>query len=189
MSMRRRLACFLVSAVVLACDAFTAPRPCAAAPHRLGSASSDNDASPNLVAQDAFVEAIDVLKADMGLEVIPPEQRPLYAIGKLVAQLPLALVSGIRLADCESLTLISQVKQSVVDATGLQSLDTIVAMRAGRRDGDGDGGGDGVDRDTRGHGIEATAAAYTAAINYAVEHKLPDIELEVNRLVPLREAA
>ena len=189
MSMRRRLACFLVSAVVLACDAFTAPRPCAAAPHRLGSASSDNDASPNLVAQDAFVEAIDVLKADMGLEVIPPEQRPLYAIGKLVAQLPLALVSGIRLADCESLTLISQVKQSVVDATGLQSLDTIVAMRAGRRDGDGDGGGYGVDRDTRGHGIEATAAAYTAAINYAVEHKLPDIELEVNRLVPLREAA
>lgn len=69
--------------------------------------SSADDAPANLVSQDAFVTAIDVLKKDMGMEIIPDDQRPMYAIGKLVAQLPLELVSGIRFADCETLTLIS----------------------------------------------------------------------------------
>ena len=89
------------------------------------SSPPENESTPaNLVSQGAFVKAIDILKEDMGMEVIPDEERPLYAIGKLVAQLPLELVSGIRFADCETLTLISQLKQSVVDETGMQSLDT-----------------------------------------------------------------
>ena len=89
------------------------------------SSPPENESTPaNLVSQGAFVKAIDILKEDMGMEIIPDDQRPLYAIGKLVAQLPLELVSGIRFADCETLTLISQLKQSVVDETGMQSLDT-----------------------------------------------------------------
>ncbi|KAL7531361.1 hypothetical protein ACHAXR_003995, partial [Thalassiosira sp. AJA248-18] len=144
--------------------------------------SSTSDETPtNLVSQDAFVKAIDALKEDMGMEIIPDDQRPMYAIGKLVAQLPLELVSGIRFADCDTLTLISQLMQSVVDATGLQSLDTILAIRAG---GDGNGGY-GYEGDTNGKSIADTAQAYTAAINYAMENNLKEIELEVNRLVPL----
>ncbi|KAL7537792.1 hypothetical protein ACHAWF_005906 [Thalassiosira exigua] len=146
---------------------------------QLSSSPSSSD-SPKLVSQDAFVAAIDVLKKDMGLEIIPDDQRPLYAIGKLVASLPLEHVGGVRFADCDSLTLVSQLKQSVVDVTGMQSLDTVVAIRAG---GDGDDGG--YVGDTNGAGIADTAKAYTEAINYAMEHGLKDIELEVNRLVPL----
>lgn len=125
--------------------------------------------------------AIDALKKDMGMEIIPEDQRPMYAIGKLVASLPLELVSGVRFADCETLTLISQLKQSVVDETGMQSLDTIVAIRAG---GDASGGY-GYDGDTNGASIADTAEAYTDAINYAVQNNLKDIELELNRLVPM----
>ena len=46
------------------------------------------------MSQEAFIKAIDVLKVDMGMEVIPDDQRPMYAIGKLEAQLPLEQVSG-----------------------------------------------------------------------------------------------
>lgn len=137
--------------------------------------SSSSDDTPILVSQDAFVKAIDVLKADMGMEIIPDDQRPMYAIGKLVAQLPLTLVSGIRFADCETLTLISQLKQSVVDETGMQSLDTIVAIRAG----------DGFEGLVNGASIADTAQAYTDAVNYAMQNNLQAIELEVNRLVPM----
>mmetsp|Transcript_8170 Transcript_8170/g.20097 ORF Transcript_8170/g.20097 Transcript_8170/m.20097 type:complete len:197 (+) Transcript_8170:102-692(+) len=145
------------------------------------SSSADADGPANLVSQDAFVTAIDVLKKDMGMEIIPDDQRPMYAIGKLVAQLPLELVSGIRFADCETLTLISQLMQSVVDETGMQSLDTIVAIRAG---GD-DSGGYGYEGNTNGVSISDTAQAYSSAIEYAMQNDLKEIQLEVNRLVPM----
>ena len=143
--------------------------------------SSSSDEAPNIVSQDAFVTAIDALKKDMGMEIIPDDQRPMYAIGKLVAQLPIELVSGIRFADCETLTLISQLMTTVVDATGMQSLDTIVAIRAG---GDGNGGY-GYEGDTKGVSIADTGRIYTEAVNYAMENNLKEIELEVNRLVPM----
>ena len=61
----------------------------------LSAAAQDAQAGPpNLVSQEAFIKAIDVLKVDMGMEVIPDDQRPMYAIGKLEAQLPLEQVSG-----------------------------------------------------------------------------------------------
>ncbi|EJK75473.1 hypothetical protein THAOC_02805 [Thalassiosira oceanica] len=110
---------------------------------------------PNLVSQEAFIKAIDVLKVDMGMEVIPDDQRPMYALGKLEAQLPLEQVSG------------------------LQSLDTIVAIRAG----------DSLDFVTNGMEIAKVAEAYTAAINFAVENGLSEIQLEVNRLVPMMPSA
>lgn len=138
--------------------------------------------APALVSVDAYTNAIDTLYKDMGMEPVPEDQRPpMYAIGKLVAQLPLEHVSGIRLADCETLTLISQVKQTVVELTGMQSLDTIVAIRSG-----GDGNGNyGYEGDTRGKPIGEVAAAYTAAVNHAMENQLTEIELEVQRLVPM----
>ena len=152
---------------------------------RISSSPSDDAAAEpptaNLVSQEAFVAAIDIIKGDMGMEIIPEDQRPMYAIGRLVAQLPLELVSNIRFADCETLTLIGQLTQSVVDATGMQSLDTIVAIRAG---GDGSGGY-GYEGDTRGFSIGDTAQTYTDAINYAMENGEKGVELEVNRLVPL----
>lgn len=114
----------------------------------------------------------------MGIEIIPPEQKPFYAIGRLVATLPLEMVSGIRLADCDTLTLISQIQTRVVETTGIQSLDTIVAVRAGEYVGD-----------TAGKRIADVARCYTEAIQYATEKGLEGIELEVNRLVPLREAS
>ena len=142
--------------------------------------SSSSDESPVLVKQEAFVRAIDIMKNDMGMEIITG-QRPMYAIGKLVARLPLELVSGIRFADCETLTLISQLKESVVEETGIQSLDTIVAIRAG-----GDGRGlYGYEGSTNGASIADTAQAYTDAIKYAMQNNLKEIELEINRLVPL----
>ena len=113
----------------------------------------------------------------MGIEVIPESERPMYAIGKLVAKLPIDMVSGIRLADCDTLTLISQIQTRVVDATGIQSLDTIITIRAGENGG--------YEGDTCGASIADTAQAYTAAINYAAENQLSEIELEVNRLVPM----
>ena len=129
----------LSAAVVLLCiicgsNAFVSIQPqMMARPSTSRCMSSASDDAPNLVGQEAFVTAIDVLKKDMEMEIIPQEQRPMYAIGKLVAQLPLELVSGIRFADCETLTLISQLKQSVVDETvsvlimwcGVISLSTI----------------------------------------------------------------
>ncbi|KAL3781749.1 hypothetical protein HJC23_004848 [Cyclotella cryptica] len=177
----------IVAAFIINCSAFstnviTSRRR---SPTRIASSSSDastNERTPvNLVSADAFVTAIDVLKRDMGMEPVPQEERsPMYAIGKLVAKLPLELVSGIRLADCESLTLISQLKQSVVDITGIQSLDTIVAIRAGF-----DGNGEGYEGNTSGASIGDTASVYTAAVNHAMENQLKEIELEVNRLVPM----
>ncbi len=148
----------------------------------LQSSTSDDAPPVNIVSLDAFIRAIDILKSDLGIEIIPQDQRPMYAIGKLVAQLPLELVSGIRFADCETLTLISQLRETVVDATGLQSLDTIVAIRAGSGSSDGSYGYEGS---TNGAGIADTAQAYTNAINYAMQNDLKEIELEVNRLVPL----
>jgi hypothetical protein len=143
--------------------------------------SSSDESTVVLVNQEAFVRAIDILKNDMGMERITDGQRPMYAIGKLVARLPLELVSGIRFADCETLTLISQLKESVVEETGIQSLDTIVAIRAG-----GDGRGcHGYEGCTNGASIADTAQAYTDAIKYAMQNNLKDIELEINRLVPL----
>ena len=149
----------------------------------LQSSTSDDAPPVNIVSLDAFIRAIDILKSDMGIEIIPQDQRPMYAIGKLVAQLPLELVSGIRFADCDTLTLISQLRETVVDATGLQSLDTIVAIRAGR--GTSSDGSYGYEGSTNGAGIADTAQAYTNAINYAMQNDLKEIELEVNRLVPL----
>lgn len=113
----------------------------------------------------------------MGVEVIPDNEKPMYAIGRLQAHLPIDMVSGIRLADCDTLTLISQIQTRVVEATGIQSLDTIVSIRAEEYQGD-----------TCGAKIADVARVYTEAINYAVEKKLGGIELEVNRLVPLRAA-
>ena len=168
-------------------NAFTIASPVSACKHApsLPSASmlmsSSSDESPVLVKQEAFVRAIDILKNDMGMERITDGQRPMYAIGKLVARLPLELVGGIRLADCETLTLVCQLKESVVEETGIQSLDTIVAIRAG-----GDGRGwYGYDGSTIGASIAETAQAYTDAIKYAMQNNLKHIELEINRLVPL----
>jgi len=163
-------------------DAFTtAQSPICSTRHQITSTwmstPSDSDVPANLVSQQAFITAIDVLKKDMGMEIIPDDQRPMYAIGKLECTLPLESVSGIRFADCETLTLISQIKQSVVDETGMQSLDTIVAIRAG-----GEGGYEG---DVNGKPIAETAQCYTDAINHAVQNGLKGIELELNRLVPL----
>jgi hypothetical protein len=117
----------------------------------------------------------------MGMEIIPDDEKPMYAIGKLDACLPIELVSGIRLSDCETVTLISQVRQDVVDATGISSLDTIVAVRVGN-DGDGNYG---YEKNVRETPIQDTAQAYTEAINFAVANNIPSIELEVNRLVPM----
>eukprot|EP00577_Skeletonema_sp_RCC1716_P026656 CAMPEP_0113431762 /NCGR_PEP_ID=MMETSP0013_2-20120614/33761_1 /TAXON_ID=2843 ORGANISM="Skeletonema costatum, Strain 1716" /NCGR_SAMPLE_ID=MMETSP0013_2 /ASSEMBLY_ACC=CAM_ASM_000158 /LENGTH=190 /DNA_ID=CAMNT_0000320783 /DNA_START=57 /DNA_END=629 /DNA_ORIENTATION=- /assembly_acc=CAM_ASM_000158 len=143
--------------------------------------SEPSNTPATLVSQAAFVYGIDVLKADMGLEIIPEDQKPMYAIGKLEAELPLELVSGIRFSDCESVTLISQVRQDVVDATGLSSLDTIVAVRAGN-DGEGNYA---YYSDVRESSIQNTAQTYTEAINFAMTNSLPSIELEINRLVPM----
>jgi len=176
----------IAAALSTSCSAFSGSviMTSRTAPTRLASSSdaNRNDQTPvNLVSVDAFVTAIDVLKRDMGMEPVPREERPpMYAIGKLVAKLPLELVSGIRLADCESMTLISQLKQSVVDSTEIQSLDTIVAIRAGC-----DGNGEGYEGNTSGASIGDTASVYTAAVNYAMENQLKEIELEVNRLVPM----
>ena len=169
-------------------NAFTIASPVSACKHAPSPPSasmlmsSSSDEFPVLVKQKAFVQAIDIMKNDMGMEIITEEgQRPMYAIGKLVARLPLELVGGIRLADCETLTLVSQLKESVVEETGIQSLDTIVAIRAG-----GDGRGwYGYEGSTNGASIADTAQAYTDAIKYAMQHNLKHIELEINRLVPL----
>lgn len=139
--------------------------------------NSSTNEQPKLVNQADYINAIDVLKQDLGIEVIPESERPMYAIGKLVVKLPIDMVSGIRLADCDTLTLISQIQTRVVDATGIQSLDTIITIRAGEKGG--------YEGDTCGASIADTAQAYTAAINYAAENQLSEIELEVNRLVPM----
>ena len=39
------------------------------------STPSDSDVPANLVSQQAFITAIDVLKKDMGMEIIPDDQR------------------------------------------------------------------------------------------------------------------
>lgn len=144
--------------------------------------SEPSNATPAaLVSQAAFVYGIDVLKADMGLEIIPDEQKPMYAIGKLDAELPVEMAGGLRFSECETLTLISQVRQDVVDATGISSLDTIAAVRAGN-DGEGNYA---YECDVREQTIQNTAQAYTEAINFAMANSLPSIELEINRLVPM----
>ena len=70
----------------------------------------------------------------------------------------------------------------VVESTGLQSLDTIVAIRAGVAE-------LGTEYVTNGMEIAKVAEAYTAAINFAVENGLTEIQLEVNRLVPMMPSA
>ena len=183
------------------CDAFiAASKPSHVMPHRndgshqtfhkLSSSPEETQEIPpqaNLVNKDAFVTAIDILKRDMGVETDPEVDSMLniYAIGRLEAKIPLNFVSGIRFADCETLTLISGLKQGVADETGIQPLDTIVAIRAGS---DGHGGY-GYEGETSGVNLEGTAAMYTAAIKYAMENKLNEIQLEVNRLVPIVAAS
>ena len=179
---RIALAAATVGNFFLGCHAFTSitqnqrPSTCLSS-----EATPPNNNPVNLVSQAAFVRGIDILKADMGMEIIPDDEKPMYAIGKLDASLPIELVSGIRLSDCETVTLISQVRQDVVDATGISSLDTIVAVRVGN-DGDGNYGYESIVRETP---IQDTAQAYTEAINYAMANGIKTIELEVNRLVPM----
>lgn len=145
------------------------------------SSSSSSSSEPILVNQEAFVRAINVLMTDMGNDIVT-EPKPMYALGKLVAQLPVELASGIRFADCETLTLISQLKESVVEVTGMQSLDTIVAIRVVDDDGSGIHR---YEKSTNGACIADTAQAYSEAIKYAMQNNIKGIELEVNRLVPL----
>ena len=92
----------------------------------------------NLAGKDAFVAAIDVLRRESGVEADPEEEAApkMYAIGRLEATLPLEMVSGISLADCETLTLVNGLHPSVAEATGIQPLDTIVSISAG---GEGEG--------------------------------------------------
>ena len=173
----------------------------------VGMSSSDDDAAinganidreqppppANLVSKDAFVTAIDALKQSMN---VPPESEEeaaipkMYAIGKLDAKLPIELAGGISLADCETLTLVNGLTQQVADETGIQPLDTIVSISAGSDGGeDVDGSnnnGEGYSGDTSGANLDATAAVYTAAIEYAMENDLKVITLEMNRLVTLK---
>ena len=146
-------------------------------------AGEDGAAEPpaNLVGKDAFVAAIDVLKRESGVEIDPQEAAApkMYAIGRLEATLPLEMVSGISLADCEHLTLVNGLHPSVAEATGIQPLDTIVSISAGEGEGSYSG-------DTSGKDIDSTAKIYTEAIEYAVEKGLKAIELEMNRLVTLQ---
>ena len=143
-----------------------------------GGASEPPD---NLVKKDAFVAAIDVLKRESGVAIDPEEDSipKMYAIGRLETSLPLEMVSGVSLADCEHLTLINGLHPSVAEATGIQPLDTIVSISAGEGEGSYSG-------DVSGEDIDATAKAYTEAVEYAVEKGLKAIELEVNRLVTLQ---
>lgn len=150
-------------------------------PKLMWMSASSSSSKPILVNQEAFVRAIDVLMADMGNDIVT-EPKPMYALGKLVAQLPVELASGIRFADCETLTLISQLKESVVEVTGIQSLDTIVAIRVVDDDGSGIHR---YEKSTNGACIADTAQAYSDAIKYAMQNNIKGIELEVNRLVPL----
>ena len=144
-------------------------------------ASGASEPPANLVGKDAFVAAIDVLKRESGVEVDPEEDSvpKMYAIGRLEAELPLEMVSGISLADCEHLTLVNGLHPSVAETTGIQPLDTIVSISAGE-------GGDSYSGDTSGKDIDATAKIYTEAIEFAVEKGLKAIGLEVNRLVTLQ---
>lgn len=143
-------------------------------------AAADQQPPANLVSKDAFVAAIDVLKRDMGVEPDPEEEAmpKMYAIGKLEAKLPIEMVGGISLADCETLTLVNGLTQQVADETGIQPLDTIVAISAG-----GEGGYQGS---TSQVDLDATAAVYTAAIEYAMANDFKEVELEMNRLVTLQ---
>uniref|UniRef100_A0A7S0FML3 Uncharacterized protein n=1 Tax=Minutocellus polymorphus TaxID=265543 RepID=A0A7S0FML3_9STRA len=150
---------------------------------RMAPADQDGASEPpaNLVGKDAFVAAIDVLKRDSGVAIDPEEASvpKMYAIGRLEATLPLELVSGISLADCEHLTLVNGLHPSVVEATGIQPLDTIVSISAGEGEGSFSG-------DTSGKDIDSTAKIYTEAIEFAVEKGLKAIGLEMNRLVTLQ---
>ncbi len=142
-----------------------------------------SDPPANLVGKDAFVAAIDVLRRESGVETDPEEESApkMYAIGRLEATLPLEMVSGISLADCETLTLVNGLHPSVAEATGIQPLDTIVSISAG-----GEGEGKSFSGDTSGRDIDFTAKVYTEAIEFAVEKGLKEIGLEMNRLVTLQ---
>ena len=144
---------------------------------------AQSDPPANLVGKDAFVAAIDVLRRESGVETDPEEESTpkMYAIGRLEATLPLEMVSGISLADCETLTLVNGLHPSVAEATGIQPLDTIVSISAG-----GEGEGKSFSGDTSGRDIDFTAKVYTEAIEFAVEKGLKEIGLEMNRLVTLQ---
>ena len=139
-----------------------------------------SDPPANLVGKDAFVAAIDVLRRETGVEA--EESTPkMYAIGRLEASLPLEMVSGISLADCETMTLVNGLHPSVAEATGIQPLDTIVSISAGdEKEGMSFSG------DTSGRDIDFTAKVYTEAIEFAMEKGLKEIGLEMNRLVTLQ---
>ena len=139
-----------------------------------------SDPPANLVGKDAFVAAIDVLRRETGVEA--EESTPkMYAIGRLEASLPLEMVSGISLADCETMTLVNGLHPSVAEATGIQPLDTIVSISAGD-----EGEGVSFSGDTSGRNIDFTAKVYTEAIEFAMEKGLKEIGLEMNRLVTLQ---
>ena len=161
---------------------------------RMASANGEQDqpSSPpaNLVSKDAYVRAIEVLKESMNVPPESPEEAAvpkMYAIGRLDANLPIELAGGISLADCETLTLVNGLTQQVADETGIQPLDTIVGISAGVEGDDGKSeGGEGYSGDTTGADLDATAAVYTAAIEYAMANELKVITLEMNRLVTLK---
>ena len=142
-----------------------------------------SDPPANLVGKDAFVAAIDVLRRETGVEADPEEESTpkMYAIGRLEASLPLEMVSGISLADCETMTLVNGLHPSVAEATGIQPLDTIVSISA-----EDEGKGKSFSGDTSGRDIDFTAKVYTEAIEFAMEKGLKEIGLEMNRLVTLQ---
>ena len=198
--MRRSIAAALLPLAAMAClpqgaDAFVPPAKSAGSDQQQGEQqvvelrmADEQDEAPsdppaNLVGKDAFVAAIDVLRRESGVETDPEEESApkMYAIGRLEATLPLEMVSGISLADCETLTLVNGLHPSVAEVTGIQPLDTIVSISAG-----GEGEGKSFSGDTSGRDIDFTAKVYTEAIEFAVEKGLKEIGLEMNRLVTLQ---
>eukprot|EP00527_Entomoneis_sp_CCMP2396_P008370 CAMPEP_0198143998 /NCGR_PEP_ID=MMETSP1443-20131203/12352_1 /TAXON_ID=186043 /ORGANISM="Entomoneis sp., Strain CCMP2396" /LENGTH=212 /DNA_ID=CAMNT_0043807315 /DNA_START=55 /DNA_END=690 /DNA_ORIENTATION=- len=156
--------------------------------------NEDNDLNPqqeeesgppakkNLVDQATFIAAIDTLLLEVakanGADDTSAESNTnagkelAYAIGKLTVNLPINEQPEFDLTESTGLVLVSAVSEKTRTELGMQPLDTIVGVSAGT-----------FQENTKASTLEHTAATLQAAVLHAHDNGLPEVELEMNRLI------
>lgn len=157
--------------------------------------ASDGDEEPyvtpprdqaNLVNQTRYVKSIETLQKEIakaqGIEYKPPENPPVYVLGRFETPLRIDTAPGLDLTETEfegvadpdgGLVLITTVTGNAADA-GLQALDTIVGVSCKAS---------GFQANVNSCDLPTMATALQTAMTQAMEHNSTEIHLEMNRLI------
>jgi hypothetical protein len=169
---------------------------------KVSDADDDKKDKPNLVDQTTYLQSIETLQRETarvnGEEFMPPENPPVYALGRLEVALRIDTPPGLDLTETTvpkpaggtntgteddtfteivmpGLVLVSAVTGNAAEA-GLKALDTIVGVSCNVGDVP-------FEKNLNSESLDATAMALQGAVAHAWQHNVTEITLELNRLI------